>query len=266
MIQRIRSWSKKLLAPLGYGLFRALHATLRIEHVDDFQKARARDHSSSGSYVLASLHENLLLAMMSQRNNPCFGLASASDAGRIGAFVAQRYGTPSVLARPRAADGRDQGGRAALDAMLEAAGRGVPLAITVDGPVGPRRVVKPGLVRLGSVGQVALLPFAAVASRSWRLRTWDRMRIPKPFSRVIVLYGEPVLVPAELSAEEFRGHQEAFGERLMEVDRRASEQVRRRPPTGLRRRPPRSLPHQPAPSLSTVRTDPSSPNPGHGLP
>lgn len=218
LFRRIRSWGKTLLAPLGYAVFRTLHATLRIEHVDAFQKQRAAEHSRSGSYVLASLHENLLLAMMSQRHNPCLGLASSSDAGRVGAYVAARYGTPSVLARPRDPDGRDRGGRSALDAMVEAAGRGVPLAITVDGPMGPRRVVKPGSIYLGSVGQVALLPFAAVAARSWRLRTWDRMRIPKPFSRVVVLYGEPMVVGPELSEEEFAGHQQEFAARLVELE------------------------------------------------
>ena len=92
------------------------------------------------------------------------------------------------------------------------------MAITVDGPIGPRRVVKPGSIYLGSVGQVALLPFAAVASRYWELRTWDRMRVPKPFSRVVVLYGEPMVVPQELSEAEFGGWQEVLAERLIELE------------------------------------------------
>lgn len=226
MIQLLRSWGKKLLLPLGYLVFRALHITLRIQHVDEIRKLDAAQHHPSGSYVLASLHENLLLAIMSQRNNPCLGLASSSDAGRLGAFVAARYGTPSVLTRPRTADGRDRGGRAARAAMLEATRQGTPLAITVDGSVGPRRVVKPGVVYLGSEGQVALLPFAAIAARFWQLRTWDRMKVPKPFSRVTVQYGQPVVLPSHLSEDEFRGHQEAFAERLLEVERMALEHVR----------------------------------------
>jgi hypothetical protein len=221
LLRRLRSWGKPLLFPLSYLIFRGLHLTLRIRHIDVHHRDAAG--GATGSYVLASLHENLPLAMMSQRNNPCLGLAADSDAGRIGAFLARCYGTAAVLARPRGSDGRDRGGRAALDAMIAAAERGLPLAITVDGPGGPRREVRPGVIHLGSAGRVPLLPFAAVAARSWRLGTWDRMRIPLPFSRVVVQYGEPVLVPPHLSEDEFRGHQEDFARRLAAVDRSARE-------------------------------------------
>jgi hypothetical protein len=73
-----------------------------------------------------------------------------------------------------------------------AAGR--PAAFTVDGPRGPARVVQPGVVFLaGATGQ-PILPYHIESDRHWTLNSWDRTQIPKPFSTVALVFGEPITV------------------------------------------------------------------------
>jgi lysophospholipid acyltransferase (LPLAT)-like uncharacterized protein len=76
--------------------------------------------------------------------------------------------------------------------------QGRSLTITPDGPRGPREVVKPGLVRLASLTGLPVLPVASASRRPWVLRSWDGFRVPRPFARVWISYGEPVYVPAGL--------------------------------------------------------------------
>jgi lysophospholipid acyltransferase (LPLAT)-like uncharacterized protein len=68
------------------------------------------------------------------------------------------------------------------------------VAITPDGPRGPRREVKPGVVRAAQRERAWILPLHAAAERAWRIRSWDRLMIPKPGSRVQVAYGAPFRV------------------------------------------------------------------------
>ena len=64
-------------------------------------------------------------------------------------------------------------------------------AFTPDGPRGPRRELKPGVVAAAQRGGATIIPVHAEASRAWRLHSWDRFMIPKPAARVIIRYGRP---------------------------------------------------------------------------
>lgn len=74
-------------------------------------------------------------------------------------------------------------------------------AVTPDGPRGPPNVVKIGVVAAAQRTGAAIIPVAAAASAAWRFRSWDGFLVPKPFARVRIVYGAPVLVeegPADL--------------------------------------------------------------------
>ena len=85
--------------------------------------------------------------------------------------------------------------------MLGWAERRHLLAITPDGPRGPAERVKPGLVFLASRTGFPIVPVASAARPAWRLRSWDGFRVPKPFARVLVAYGTPIPVPADLDRD-----------------------------------------------------------------
>ncbi|HKK93300.1 MAG TPA: lysophospholipid acyltransferase family protein, partial [Longimicrobiales bacterium] len=91
-----------------------------------------------------------------------------------------------------------RGGVRALRELLRAGRSGRVLAVTPDGPQGPREVMKTGPLVLAGRSGVPIIPIGVGMSRAWRLSSWDRFSIPRPFSRVHIRYGDPVHVPPDL--------------------------------------------------------------------
>ena len=90
-----------------------------------------------------------------------------------------------------------RGAARALLGASRALESGFDIAVTVDGPRGPAGVVTPGASVISHRTGAPMVPTAASASSAWRLRSWDRFLVPKPFARVIVVYGEPITVRAD---------------------------------------------------------------------
>ena len=90
----------------------------------------------------------------------------------------------------------------ALLGLRRALEEGWTVAFTLDGPRGPRHKVKPGPVGLGRSTGLALTAFHVGVQKGWTLKSWDRMVIPKPFSRVLVRFGKLIQVPRDASDEE----------------------------------------------------------------
>src|SRR5262249_26589465 len=76
-------------------------------------------------------------------------------------------------------------------------GREAHLAITPDGPRGPRRKVQQGLVYLAARTGLAIVPIGIAYSKSWRMGSWDRFALPKPWSLAVCITGEPIEVSGD---------------------------------------------------------------------
>jgi hypothetical protein len=85
-----------------------------------------------------------------------------------------------------------RGGAAALVGLIQHVRGGHDAGITLDGPRGPIHEVKPGILALARKTNGAIVPLRMFADRAWRLRSWDRYTIPKPFSRIVIEYRAPV--------------------------------------------------------------------------
>ncbi len=95
-------------------------------------------------------------------------------------------------------------GAAALVGLVRALrDDGADVVITPDGPRGPAYQLHPGVIKLAQATGAPILPVHASYSAAWRLRTWDRFIIPKPFSKVSVVFDELFSVPRETSGEDF---------------------------------------------------------------
>ena len=90
-----------------------------------------------------------------------------------------------------------RGGAAGVRALVRLIGAGNHLAITPDGPRGPARVAAPGVAQIAALSGVPVLPCAAQTTRRWVLPSWDRMVIPKPFGRAVIVCGPTIAVPRE---------------------------------------------------------------------
>ena len=81
------------------------------------------------------------------------------------------------------------------------------MATVADGPQGPALRAKPGLVRIAQRSGVHLMPLTWSASRVWMFtKAWDKMVIPKPFSRIVVSASKPYLIPKGVGRDEFDGY------------------------------------------------------------
>ena len=94
-------------------------------------------------------------------------------------------------------------------------------AITPDGPRGPLHEFKPGAIMLSQITGKPILPIAVAHAWKYTFKTWDAFEVPLPFSRVAIVYGEPVKVSRAMDAAALAGWQQQLGERLLELRRQA---------------------------------------------
>ncbi len=144
-------------------------------------------------------------------------MISRSRDGQIIADVLALFGVQS------ARGSSSRGGSAAMRELLREARDGKGIVFTPDGPRGPAGVVKEGVIFAAQASRLPIMPLAFAASRDWTLRSWDRMIVPRPFSKGVFVYGEPMLVPRDGDPEEWRVKLErtlnelsAQAERMME--------------------------------------------------
>ncbi len=183
---RFPSLAPALAPPLGAAALRLLTATCRIRFVE----GRAGERWRAGTpFIFATWHSRVLLLPALYRGRRLRVLISRSRDGEMIARLCARFG----LDVARGSSSR--GGAEALRALTRALAEGTSVMVVPDGPRGPREVVKPGLVALAALSGAAIVPVALGASSEWRLRSWDGFRVPRPFARCVVRFGEPITVP-----------------------------------------------------------------------
>lgn len=190
--ERKVSWAVRL----GRPLLTLLGWTWRIEEVNaESWRAIAR---SGKPYILSSWHGQLLVHIWANRFRNLSAMVSEHGDGEIISRMMVDWGYRTV----RGSSSR--GGKRALVEMIEDLASGKPFAITPDGPRGPAGVPAPGVLIASSRSGAAIVPMRSEASRAWRLKSWDRFEIPKPFAKVRVIYGEAWVAPGsdEAAAQE----------------------------------------------------------------
>ncbi len=194
-------WHQRLAAVAIFFAERLLISTLRVKWDD---RAGLAAGTLPGPVIFCLWHNRLALSMCVWRNYvrrhvPENGLAALISASRDGALLA------SVLERFDVQPVRGSSSRRGPQALLELTSwleRGYNLAITPDGPRGPRYVVQPGVAALGQVTGAPVIPVSYRASRKFTVRSWDQFQIPLPFSRCEMVLGKPIYFPRAASDAE----------------------------------------------------------------
>ena len=184
-----------LVRLLGW-LLRGLFATLRAEYV---QRQLEHQVMNSGSPILFTFwHGRMLyfLKLYEYLGSRVTILVSHSRDGEFLAQLLERFGFHTTRGSS------SQGGARGLLAVVSKVRTGMDACFTPDGPRGPRYRAQPGLVVVAKRTGAAILPMTFGASRKRVLATWDAFLLPLPFSRVVVVYGEPIYVPANASASD----------------------------------------------------------------
>jgi hypothetical protein len=194
-------------------------ATLTVErvHFDRYLDLKAR-----GVPILFALwHGRMFLSIQAHRHEEIVTMASRSKDGEIIAGWLERNGYSVVRGSST------RGGSEALREMVRRVRSGRAAALTVDGPTGPPRWVQPGIVELARLTGGWILPITSSSARPRFLASWDRYLLPGPFSRNVVLYGEPFPIAEDATEEEAR---ERIATSLDEATREADRMAGITPP------------------------------------
>jgi lysophospholipid acyltransferase (LPLAT)-like uncharacterized protein len=143
----------KLLSLLGYVFMRALHATLRVRHVN------AEHLEGQPRYIIAFWHRHILLSLHTRWRRPTTAIISRSKDGEIVSGVLRLYGAET------ARGSSTRGGDVALREILRDVRAGKNIAFTPDGPKGPPRIVKEGVIYVAKVSGLPIVPFAFAAKK-----------------------------------------------------------------------------------------------------
>ncbi len=187
---------------------------LRVEKIGWENNQRAKSLGGPVLYVL--WHGSQVVPLANFRNRGIIILTSLSRDGDIQDVSMNCLGFRTI----RGSSSRG-GARALLSLMKELPNAGFA-AITVDGPRGPYHVAKPGAVLLAQKTGAAVLPVGVAHSLCHRMKNWDRFEIPFPFSRSILVTGEPFFVDSHLSLENGAA---LIEEKISECDKLAKERI-----------------------------------------
>jgi lysophospholipid acyltransferase (LPLAT)-like uncharacterized protein len=159
-------------------LVRAIGTTLKFDVIG------RENHTEDEPLIYCFWHNRIPIATYFWKEREIVVMSSRSfDSEYIARFI-QRFGYGA------ARGSSTRGARAALIQMIRAVRSGKSAAFTVDGPRGPIYEAKPGAALLAAKSGAAILPFSISLDRCWRLPSWDRIEIPKPFARAVVVIGE----------------------------------------------------------------------------
>lgn len=181
--QRILSW---LIAGYIHLVYRTKRWRIEGEAAVDALLAARRP------FIGCFWHSRMLMMteLWAQRA-PLAMLISPHQDGLLIAKTIARLGIPTI------AGSTARGGSEALVAIVRALKAGQCIAITPDGPTGPRMRAAGGVVAAAKVAGAAIVPVAYSCTNALTLDTWDRFLLPLPFGRGVIMIGEPIAIPAD---------------------------------------------------------------------
>ena len=206
------------IAAIGYPVIGALGRTWswRVEGAEHYDRVVA----SGRQPILALWHGRILPATLYFQHRGIVAMTSENFDGEWIARIHARFGY-------RAARGStSRGARKAMVQLVREVGQGRAVAFTVDGPRGPARVAQAGAVWLARATGNPVLPFHAEASAAWTAHSWDKTIVPKPFSTIGFVIGEPLYVARDVSDDVLEAARVDLERRLAGLEARAAQLTR----------------------------------------
>ena len=204
-----------LISGAAYAFARSIGPTLRYEvlgwqHID-------RVHSQGRRCVYSFWHQTIFLAMWWWRHRGVVAMTSANFDGQILGSALARLGFGTTHGSS------SRGGLRGLLILAKQLQQGHDAAFAADGPRGPRYIAKPGPVILARKSHCPIVGFHLFAQRAHIFENaWDRFQLPLPFSRVVLVIGEPIEVPDE-SGRDVVESKQADLQRTLERTRQTAE-------------------------------------------
>jgi len=204
---------EKVLSYIGWVLISIWSRTIRIQFVDKEIPDGLR--AGGNNLIYAFWHGRQFLLFHNHRNTGIIIPASESRDGDIQAGVLQHFGFDVVRG-----SSKRKGDRALLG-LVDGLRKGKNIALAVDGPRGPIYEVKQGITYLAGKLNKPIVPVSTSAKRFWILeKIWDKYMLPVPFTRGVIVYGEPIVVQG-IQEEELESKRRELTDALNRVMSRA---------------------------------------------
>jgi lysophospholipid acyltransferase (LPLAT)-like uncharacterized protein len=195
---QINAFMRIIGIPLAYYLIRFYLSLVRIRVVNE---DTLLNHLKNGGKAIGAFwHQRFFGAIGYAKKFSTLApsvIISQSRDGEMIARVAIRLGFRPV----RGSSSR--GGMQALAAIIKDLVLNHVAVHAVDGPQGPKGVVKGGLILMAQLSRAAIFPVYISVDRAWITRSWDRFLIPKPFSRILIRWEDPIFVPEDMDSATF---------------------------------------------------------------
>jgi hypothetical protein len=186
---RARERKLRWIVRLGVPLVRLLGGTWRIRLINNETSVDAMRRERR-PIVFALWHGDLLPLLYHHRNEGVSVLISEHRDGELIARTAESLGFRTVRGST------SRGASRALVGLARELAAGHDVAITPDGPRGPARSFAPGALIAAQRANAPVIAVGLWADSAWRLGTWDRFKIPRPFTRLRIAYSDPIMLDA----------------------------------------------------------------------
>ena len=213
---------EKLLSYIGWALISIWSKTVRIKFIE--KEIPDRIMAEGKNLIYAFWHGRQFLLFYNHRNTGIVIPASESRDGEIQAGLLRHFGFDVVRG-----SSKRKGDRALLG-LVDGLRKGKNIALAVDGPRGPIYEVKQGITYLAGKLNKPIVPVATSAKRFWILKKiWDKYMLPVPFTRGVVVYGEPIVVQG-IQEEELESKRRELTDALNRAMNRADAYFQRQAP------------------------------------
>lgn len=202
---------------LAIGYLAVIRWTTRI-HTEGLEEVLARVERGE-NFLFASWHSRLILEGVFFRGNKGVIMIGRHSDAEYFARILGHYGF--VMAR----GSTSRGGITALKTLIDYVKAGFHGAIVPDGPRGPACIVQMGIIEAAKVTGRPIIPVANAVRRQFRVRSWDRMMIPLPFTTGVHIAGEPIEVPPDADAAMMEQKRLELQESLNRITARADDYV-----------------------------------------
>lgn len=225
----LKSISKQIIKSTPFRIFACWIAAqyIRLVWITGRWRFVGKEHfdalyDSKHPAILAFWHGRLLIAPYSWRKPyPFKMLISGHRDGELIAYAVKHLGIDWIRGSS------SKGGAGAFRQMIKALRNNEWVGITPDGPRGPRMRATDGVINMARLSGAPILPLGCGIESGKLLQTWDRFLIPMPFSKGVLIWGEPLRVPKEADETMINDLREILEERISELSREADRMTSR---------------------------------------
>ncbi len=187
-----------IIANIIYIFIRLLKLTYKFNYTSIHLLEKAKNSNQYNSYILALWHQHLISGIFAHLNTSYIVMVSPSNDGDLVATTLKRVGHIPV----RGSSSRN--GKKAMHEMIQLVQKSYPAALSVDGPRGPANIVKSGVVEIARVCEIPIVPVIIHPKSCWTFnKSWDKFKLPKPFSQIDITHGEPIHIAKDISKNDF---------------------------------------------------------------